>query len=110
MKLLLDENLSPFLASQLSDLYPASLHVRDCGLKRGSDWAVWQFARENGFTIVSKDSDFDRIRLMRGQPPKIIWVRLGNCPTYAIEDLLRSQSPVIHTFEKNAGESLLILP
>jgi predicted nuclease of predicted toxin-antitoxin system len=110
MKLLLDENLSPFLASQLSDLYPGSLHVRDCGLKRGSDWGVWEFARDNGFTIVSKDSDFDRIRLKRGQGPKIIWVRLGNCPTSAVEELLRTQSPVIRTFEQSARESLLILP
>jgi predicted nuclease of predicted toxin-antitoxin system len=110
MKLLLDENLSPFLASQLSDLYPGSLHVRDCGLKGYSDWAVWQFARERSFTIVSKDSDFDQIRLMHGHPPKVIWVRLGNCTTPAIEDLLRTQSPVIHTFEESAAESLLILP
>jgi len=110
MKLLLDENLSPFLASQLSDLYRGSVHVRDCGLKRASDLGIWEFARENGFTIVSKDSDFDQIRLMRGHPPKVIWVRLGNCSTRAIEDLLRSQSPVIHTFEEDAAESLLILP
>jgi predicted nuclease of predicted toxin-antitoxin system len=110
MKLLLDENLSPFLAAQLSDLYPGSLHVRDCGLKRGSDLGVLEFARENGFTIVSKDSDFYHIQLKRGHGPKVIWVRLGNCPTATVADLLRTQSPVIHTFEQRSGESLLILP
>jgi predicted nuclease of predicted toxin-antitoxin system len=110
MKLLFDENLSPFLASQLSDLYQGSMHVRDCGLKRGSDWAVWEFARDNVFTIVSKDSDFDHIRRKQKQGPKVIWVRLGNCPTSAVEDLLRAQSPVIHTFEESDGECLLILP
>jgi predicted nuclease of predicted toxin-antitoxin system len=110
MKLLLDENLSPLLASQLSDLYPGSSHLRDCGLKGCSDWAVWDYARENGFTIVSKDSDFDRIRLMRGHPPKLIWLRLGNCVTSDIEELLRSRSLVIHTFQESAVESLLILP
>jgi|ERR1039458_8329335 predicted nuclease of predicted toxin-antitoxin system len=110
MKLLLDENLSPMLASQLSDLYPESLHVRDCGLKRGSDSSVWEFARENGFTIVSKDSDFDQIRLQRGHPPKVIWLRLGNCTTGAIEDLLRTQSPVIHNFQESPTATLLILP
>jgi predicted nuclease of predicted toxin-antitoxin system len=79
-------------------------------LKGHSDGAVWQFAGENGFTIVSKDSDFDQIRLVRGHPPKVIWVRLGNCTTPVIEDLLRTQSPVIHTFAESATESLLILP
>jgi predicted nuclease of predicted toxin-antitoxin system len=108
MKLPFDENLSPFLASQLADLYPGSLHVRDCGLKRGSDLGVWEYARENGFTIVSKDSDFDYIRLKPGHGAKVIWVRLGNCPTSTVADLLRTQSPVIHTFGQNSRESLLI--
>ena len=57
MKLLFDENLSYQLARQLADLFPDSVHVRDIGLKAADDPAVWEFAKNNGLMIVSKDSD-----------------------------------------------------
>jgi len=59
VKLLLDENLSPQLIEQLSDLYPGSAHVQQCGLGSTDDAAIWEYAKSNGFTIVSKDSDFE---------------------------------------------------
>jgi predicted nuclease of predicted toxin-antitoxin system len=52
VKLLLDENLSPRLIEQLSDLYPGSAHVHQCGLASTDDAAIWEFAKTNGFTIV----------------------------------------------------------
>jgi hypothetical protein len=60
VKLLFDENLAPRLASALSDLYPGSLHIGDFGLRGASDAEVWQYARDSGFVIVSKDSYFRR--------------------------------------------------
>ena len=58
MKLLFDENVSPRLVVGLTDLFPGSVHVRDAGLSRASDAAIWDYARDRGLTIVSKDSDF----------------------------------------------------
>jgi predicted nuclease of predicted toxin-antitoxin system len=110
MKLLLDENLAPRLAKSLSDLYPGSRHVDDCGLKRCQDLEVWDYARANGFVITSKDSDFEQRSLLRGHPPKVVWIRLGNCSTREIEELLRKYSLVIHTFHDDPTESLLVLP
>jgi predicted nuclease of predicted toxin-antitoxin system len=79
-------------------------------LDRGIDTNVWEFARENGFVIVSKDSDFNRMSAGRGHPPKVIWLRAGNCPAREIENRLRSQPPVIHAFEEKPDRSLLVLP
>ena len=110
MKLLLDANLSPRLPKSLSDLYPGSLHVRECVLERSPDYQVWEYARTNAFAIVSKDSDFEQRSVLHGHPPKIIWIRPGNCSTRAIEDLLRKYSPVIHTFNVDLIESILVLP
>ena len=110
MKLLLDENLSPRLSVMLADLYPGTEHVRDCGLEQATDQKVWEFAASNGFVIDSKDSDFEQRSLLRGHPPKVIWVRLGNCSTGKIEDVLRRFSPVIHTFNLDPAESILVLP
>ncbi|MBZ5546083.1 MAG: DUF5615 family PIN-like protein, partial [Acidobacteriia bacterium] len=79
MKLLFDQNLSPRLVQALASVYPDSVHVRDCGLQHADDESVWEFAGRNGFTIVSKDSDFRQRSFLFGFPPKVIWVRLGNC-------------------------------
>jgi predicted nuclease of predicted toxin-antitoxin system len=76
VKLLLDENLSPRLIAALQDLYSGSLHVRDCGLRGASDAQIWRYALENGFAIVSKDSDFAQRSLLLGGPPKVIWLRI----------------------------------
>jgi predicted nuclease of predicted toxin-antitoxin system len=58
VRLLFDENLAPRLANALSGVYPGSLHVTHCGLRGASDIEIWEYARDNGFVIVSKDSDF----------------------------------------------------
>ena len=55
MKLLLDENLSPRLVVELAQECPETAHVRDCGLRGANDHAIWNYAREAGFAIVSKD-------------------------------------------------------
>ena len=80
MKLLFDQNLSPRLPRLLSDLYPGSVHVREVGLRDANDVAIWNYARENGFAIASKDSDFQQQSLLLGQPPKFIWLRGRELP------------------------------
>jgi predicted nuclease of predicted toxin-antitoxin system len=79
MKLLFDENLSPKLPRILSVDFPESMHVRHCGLKGFPDEDIWEYARNNGFTIVSKDSDFYQRSMIYGHPPKVVWLRIGNC-------------------------------
>jgi len=108
LKLLLDENLSPRLVDLLSDVYPGSAHVEDLGLGEADDALVWSHAKANGFTIVSKDSDFADISLLQGTPPKVIWIRLGNCTTSVIEMLLRKSAPSILKFA-NGEETCLVL-
>ncbi len=88
MKLLFDENLSPRLVAELSTAFPGSAHVHDVGLGAATDMAVWDYARDNGFIIVSKDSDFADLSVLYGAPPKVIWIRRGNCSTAAIAQLL----------------------
>jgi predicted nuclease of predicted toxin-antitoxin system len=109
VKLLFDENLSPRLAAVLSDIYPGSAHVHECGLGSASDLTVWKFAKENGYTIVSKDSDFQDQSIMLGAPPKVIWLRLANCTSAEIEGLLRSASAAIRKFIAEDAESYLVL-
>ena len=85
MKLLFDQNLSHKLALRLADLFPDSEHVRSVGLKTAIDTVVWDYAKNNGLMIVSKDSDFHQMSFLYGFPPKVVWVRLGNCSTTDVE-------------------------
>ena len=109
MKLLFDENLSPRLAESLADLYPGSRHLIQCGLEGASDEEVWNFARENGFAIISKDSDFSQRSAVRRSPPKVIWLRIGNCSTAQAYFLLMNLVSRIQEFLLTGTEDCLIL-
>ena len=110
MKLLFDQNLSPRLPRMLSDIYADSLHVRDIGLRDADDLVIWEYAKVNGYAIVSKDSDFQQRSLLHGAPPKFIWLRLGNCTVAKSEAVLRNYSAVIHTFDLDDSKSHLMVP
>jgi predicted nuclease of predicted toxin-antitoxin system len=109
MKLLFDENLSPKLSTRLSDLFPGSLHVRDVGMKATIDPIVWNYAKDNDLIIVSKDADMHDLSLVFGNPPKVIWLRLGNCSTLQVENLLRREFSMIKLFYEDENSSLLAL-
>ena len=109
MKLLFDENSSYKLSRAMADLFPDSVHPRDIGLKATDDRVIWDYARDNGFVIVSKDSDFYQRSFLFGYPPKIIWIRSGNCSTRTIEGILRDHYADIKNFCDNAYEAVLIL-
>jgi predicted nuclease of predicted toxin-antitoxin system len=87
MKLLFDENLSHKLLWPLADLFHGSVHVRDLGLKAADDPVAWEYAKNNGLMIVSKDSDMHQRSFVFGYPPKVVWVRLGNCSTSEVEKI-----------------------
>ncbi|MBF2056456.1 MAG: DUF5615 family PIN-like protein [Cyanobacterium sp. T60_A2020_053] len=109
MKLLFDENLSPKLPLRLRDIFPDSLHVRDVGMKATVDSIVWDYAKDNNLMIVSKDSDMHDLSLVFGSPPKVIWLRLGNCSTLQVENLLRREFEAIKLFYQDQNSSLLYL-
>jgi predicted nuclease of predicted toxin-antitoxin system len=99
VRLLFDQHLSFRLPRRLADLHPGSLHLRDCGLLGADDRAIWRYAAANGLAIVSKDVDFSDLASRLGSPPKVIWVRLGNCSTADVEAALRAYHADLLAFE-----------
>lgn len=97
------------MVSRLSDIFPDSVHVRDVGLKAADDPLVWDYAKANDMMIVSKDSDMHQRSFVFGYPPKVIWVRLGNCTTTDIENLLRREFEAVKTFYEDDYASFLSL-
>jgi len=110
VKLLFDQNLSPSLPRVLADIYAASIHIREIGMRDATDTEIWEYAKSNDFVIVSKDSDFQARSLLYGSPPKFIWLRVGNCAVKPIEELLRKNSAAIYTFGLDNFQSHLMLP
>ncbi|HWP55133.1 MAG TPA: DUF5615 family PIN-like protein [Pyrinomonadaceae bacterium] len=95
MKLLFDQNLSPDLVKRLADLYPGSAHVYHIGIDRVADKELRDYARREGFAIVT--------------PPKVIWIRRGNCSTAAIEAILRAHNQDIDALDKDDVAGILTL-
>ncbi|MEP7153407.1 MAG: DUF5615 family PIN-like protein [Nitrospira sp.] len=93
----------------LGDVYPDSVHVCDVDLHSADDDTVWNYAIRHHLIIVPKDADFHQRSFVSGHPPKIIWIRLGNCRTQEIESLLRSYRNDVVAFVQNAEASFLAL-
>ncbi len=109
MKLLFDENFSPRLVDALCADFPGSTHVHAIGYDGASDSDVWSHARNGNFIIVTKDVDFSDRSTLFGHPPKVIWIRMGNCTTYRIEAALRAQTEQIEAFSRDAELGVLAI-
>lgn len=110
MRLLLDQNISRSLVGALAPWFPDSSHVAVLGLETATDREVWSYAGEHGYVIVSKDSDFRQLAFLLGPPPKVVWLRVGNCSTSTIAELLHASADVFARFAVSEEEALLVLP
>ncbi|WP_354159993.1 MULTISPECIES: DUF5615 family PIN-like protein [unclassified Bradyrhizobium] len=102
-----DQNLSFKLCQMIDDLFPDSSHVRSHGLSEVADGALWEFAKANGFAIVTQDVDFAELAGLLGSPPKVIWLRAGNQTTATIAALLRRHARTIESFESDDSTACL---
>ena len=93
----------------LSNVFPDSAHVRDLGMAEAQDREIWDHARHSGFAIVSKDNDFQQMSFVFGAPPKVIWIRRGNCSVAEIEEILRTNASRILGFDEDEESSYLVL-
>ena len=110
MKLLLDQNLSRKIIGQVADAYPESCHIASVLTESSSDHDIWFYAEKYGFVIVTKDDDFEQRSILLGHPPKVIWIRLGNCKTIHIVSLLINSQNTIRAFVDDHEKSILPLP
>ena len=109
MKLLFDQNLAPRLVRRLGDIFPDSQHVYPLGLGSVLDTEVWNYAKLEGYTIVTKDADFSDLCLLLGFPPHVVWIRRGNCKTSDVEALLRLHTTDIETLDTDSRIGVLAL-
>ena len=98
MKLLFDENLASSLPSLVADIFPGAVHVRDIAMTGADDAEIWKHAAIHGLILVSKDDDYRELSILRGAPPKLVMIGLGNCTTRDVATLLRDRAAQITAF------------
>jgi len=75
---------------RLLETFPGTTQVRLLGLDQAADKEIWEYARNNDFVIVTKDSDFHEFSILYGPPPKVMWLKIGNSTTNAVAQRLRA--------------------
>ena len=109
--LLFDAHLSPRLVADLRTTFPGSAHVATVGLLEAADDEIREFARERGYVVVTKDRGFRDVAAVRGGPPKVIWLRVGNATTETIAGLLESVADQVGSFvDDNVARVLVLRP
>lgn len=108
MKLLLDENLPPALVSALDDLFPGSTHALTLGFGQTPDIEVYRYAGSHGFTILTKDSDYDALSARYGAPPKVILLKVGNMLSAELRQFVQARKADFAAFMSAADEDRIL--
>jgi predicted nuclease of predicted toxin-antitoxin system len=98
MKLLLDQNISFRIIKKVRGHFLDVQSVKENNLENTDDFKIWEYARQNGFTIITFDEDFFNIQLLKGFPPKIIWFKTGNLDKNQFTEFLIAQKEIICSF------------
>jgi predicted nuclease of predicted toxin-antitoxin system len=105
VSLLFDQNISFRIISKIASIFPTAKQVRQLGIEDFSDIEIWQYAKQNKFTIITFDADFFDISNLKGHPPKIVWLRFGNTKTDYLADIINSKSEILKDFIDSAEYS-----
>jgi predicted nuclease of predicted toxin-antitoxin system len=105
MKLLFDQNISFRAVKGLCEIFPEAKQVRELYLENATDRHLWEYAKKEGYTIVTFDSDFYDLTLLLGIPPKVIWLRFGNTSTDNLINILQENQNLIREFIENPDYS-----
>jgi predicted nuclease of predicted toxin-antitoxin system len=102
MKILLDANISWKLVNILTPVFGECKHVDLIGLEVPvKDRNIWNYALENGYIIITKDTDFLDLLEIKGFPPKVVLIKTGNNSSKILANLLINAKSKIEDLENN---------
>ena len=73
-KYLIDVNLPSRFSLWAGEEYEHVIHIND-ELK---DSEIWEYAKVNNLTIITKDTDFSDMVMLNSPPPRVIHIKIGN--------------------------------
>jgi predicted nuclease of predicted toxin-antitoxin system len=99
MKVVIDQNISQRIVPKIEHLFENTAHVRTLGWTDASDIQIFREARTAGFdAILTLDEDFENIILENSPPPKILWLRIRNCSTQHLAEIIKNKIELIDKF------------
>ena len=98
MKPLYNGMLPPSLVRRLADIWPDGKHVVTEYGEKFPDEGVWNEAKDNDYTIITKDSDFSDATKHPGPPPQAVRLAIGNATPDELEAYLRAHAGEIEAF------------
>ena len=108
MKLLLDQNISYRVGKLLRQQNLSVVHVSDEKLINKLDVEIFNFAKQNQYTaIITKDDDFDAIVTLKGFPPKIIHLKIGNISNQETATIILLNLEKINVLINNSIDAIL---
>jgi predicted nuclease of predicted toxin-antitoxin system len=109
MRLLFDQNSSYRVVKQLKPVLPDIAGVQEVGLLDADDYEIWEYARQQNYTIVTFDRDIPMIGSVRGFPPKIIWLRNGNANNLKLISLITNRIGEFQAFINRQNKGCLLV-
>ena len=110
MKYLFDNNISYRAAKSFDDSFSGIKHISDLRMDADTEDAfIWEYAKNNNFTIITKDNDFEYLSRLNGCPPKVIQLTCGNKTTTEIISILSGSIDTIRNFESDEENCLMFL-
>ncbi|MFN4084204.1 MAG: DUF5615 family PIN-like protein [Bacteroidia bacterium] len=97
-KILIDNNISVLAKNMLSEKFKGTMHVFELGLERATDTEIWNYAETHFDAILSRDKDFYYRAVLKGYPPKFIWLAVGNCSNFHLLQILKENLKNIDEF------------
>lgn len=108
MKILVDQNISFRLVQRIEHVFDEIGHVKSLGLTNAKDLQIFMTARHQGFAaVLTQDEDFYNLLLEHGTPPKIIWLRTGNCSTTFLSKVILRNAEHIQDFLEDEMQDCL---
>jgi predicted nuclease of predicted toxin-antitoxin system len=88
---------------------PGTSHVIYLGLDRADDSVVASLRRGACFHAGHEEPHLVDLCILHGAPPQVVWLRVGNCPTSVIRDVLDSNHERLRRFELDESSVVLSL-
>lgn len=86
--------MSPMVANWIvKNLRIPACSLRKLRLRDATDLQVFAAARRANAIVLTKDRDIPELARLRGAPPNVIWVRLGNSSNAALCGILMEALP-----------------
>lgn len=107
MKILIDMNLSPSLCETFTAHGWEAVHWSSIGDVTASDKTILQYARSNGYVVLTHDLDFSAILAAIGaKSPSVIQVRMQNVLSEPFQNLLFD---ALRQFESDLNGGALVV-